>query len=169
MSEGLLTISPMASEDIPRIMEIEKQCFQGDDSWTADGFQRELDNKKIAFYITASLDGKIIGYMGSWIILEEAHITTFAVDPEYRNRKVASTLMLCFLREAVKQEVHWSTLEVNENNEHAIKLYKRFGYKTVNVRKNYYGENEDAFLMWLGNMHLKSFSDRLDVIEQEIS
>ena len=106
MSEGLLTISPMTKEDIPRIREIEKQCFT--DIWPEDGFQRELDNTKIAFYITASLDGKIIGYMGSWIIMEEAHITTFAVDPEYRNRKVASTLMLCFLREAVKQNVHWS-------------------------------------------------------------
>ena len=91
------------------------------------------------------------------------------IDYEYRNRKVASTLMLCFLREAVKQGVHWSTLEVSEINEHAIKLYTRFGYKTVSVRKKYYGENEDAFLMWLGNMHLKSFSERLDVIEQEIS
>lgn len=167
MSEGLLTISPMTKEDIPRIREIERQCFT--DLWPEDGFQRELDNTKIAFYITASLDDKIIGYMGSWIIMEEAHITTFAVDPEYRNRKVASTLMLCFLREAVKQGVHWSTLEVSEINEHAIKLYTRFGYKTVSVRKKYYGENEDAFLMWLGNMHLKSFSERLDVIEQEIS
>ena len=59
MSEGLLTISPMEREDIPRIMEIERQCFT-DDGWTAEGFQREIDNKKIAFYITASLDGKII-------------------------------------------------------------------------------------------------------------
>ena len=167
MSEGLLTISPMTKEDIPRIREIEKQCFT--DIWPEDGFQRELDNTKIAFYITASLDGKIIGYMGSWIIMEEAHITTFAVDPEYRNRKVASTLMLCFLREAVKQNVHWSTLEVSEINEHAIKLYTRFGYKTVRVRKKYYGEHEDAFLMWLGNMHLKSFSFFFDEIEKEIS
>ena len=167
MSEGLLTISPMTKEDIPRIRVIEKQCFT--DIWPEDGFQRELDNTKIAFYITASLDGKIIGYMGSWIIMEEAHITTFAVDPEYRNRKVASTLMLCFLREAVKQNVHWSTLEVSQINEHAIKLYTRFGYKTVSVRKKYYGEHEDAFLMWLGNMHLKSFSDMFDEIEKEIS
>ena len=130
MSEGLLTISPMTKEDIPRIREIERQCFT--DLWPEDGFQRELDNTKIAFYITASLDDKIIGYMGSWIIMEEAHITTFAVDPEYRNRKVASTLMLCFLREAVKQGVHWSTLEVSEINDHAIIKIPNNPVKKVN-------------------------------------
>lgn len=167
MKNEILTVELMTPSDIPRIKEIEKQCFT--DIWPEDGFQRELENEKVALYLTAKLSDSVIGYMGAWLILEEAHVTTFGVDPDYRGRKVASTLMLCFMREAVKRGIKWSTLEVSEKNVSAIKLYAKFGYKTVNIRKNYYGENENALLMWVGNMQLKSFSEKLDDIEEEIS
>ena len=167
MSEGILTVRRMEKGDVPRVREIERRCFS--DLWPADGFDRELENEKVAFYIVADLDGMVIGYMGAWLILEEAHVTTFGVDPEYRNRKVASTLMLCFMREAVSKGSHWSTLEVSEKNEHAIRLYSRFGYKTVSKRRKYYGENEDGLLMWVGGMQNSDFSKRLDEIETEIS
>lgn len=166
MTDDTLTITQMEEEDILPITEVENQCFS--DNWHEADFRRELQNPKIAFYLTAKCGNKVIGYMGTWIILEEAHVIKVGVNPDFRGRKIASTLMLCFLREAVKKGVHWSTLEVSEHNEHAIKLYEKFGYKTVSIRKEYYGTDDNALLMWVGNIHKVEYSEKLDTIEKEI-
>lgn len=167
MSSDSLTIRRADSCDAEDIAAISAKCF--DEAWTADGLRKDIGNDKVSFYLAAEHTGSMIGYMGSWMILEEAHVITVGVDPEFRNRKVASTMMLCFFREAVRRGVHWSTLEVDEDNLSAIRLYEKFGYKTVSVRKNYYGEGRDGLLMWLGGMHNASFSERLDEIEKDIS
>lgn len=85
MDSEILTIDYMQQEDIPFIREIEKQCFS--ELWPEDGFERELTNTKVALYLVLKIDGTVAGYMGSWLILEEAHITTFAVAPKFQGKK----------------------------------------------------------------------------------
>ena len=161
-----ITIDFMTIEDIPFIMEIEKKCF--DDSWAEDGFLRELENKKVAVYMVLRLDGVVRGYIGCWAILSEAHIIKIAIDPICQSKGLASLLLLKFMREAISRGSHWATLEVNENNAPAIKLYEKFGFTKVSVRKKYYNENEDAHLMWVGKLHYPDYSLKLDEIEHSL-
>ncbi len=161
-----IIIDRMTEEDIPQIQQIEKQSF--DEPWPHDGFDRELENKKVALYLVIKVNGIVAGYLGSWLILEEAHITTFAVAPQMRGKKLGLRLMLEFAEEAIRKNIHWSTLEVNEINEAAIKLYEKFGYKKIGVRKKYYNDIHDAHIMWVGQMHMESFRNRVSAIKKEL-
>lgn len=161
-----ITIDFMTPEDIPFIVEIEKQCFE--DSWPEDGFLREIENKKVAVYMVLRMDGIVRGYIGCWVILSEAHIIKVAIDPACQNKGLASLLLLKFMREAISRNTHWATLEVNENNASAIRLYEKFGFTRVSVRKKYYNENEDAYLMWVGKLHYPEYSLKLDEIERSL-
>ena len=89
------------------------------------------------------------GYIGLWRILDEGPITNIAIDPEYRGRKLGSTLFKYAIDEMKSAGTNSFTLEVRESNRVAIRLYESFGFKMAGRRKNYYQDNqEDALLMW---------------------
>ncbi|MCX8058679.1 MAG: ribosomal protein S18-alanine N-acetyltransferase [Spirochaetes bacterium] len=97
----------------------------------------------------ALLKNKIVGFI---IINEEEeasiHILNLAVHPDYRNKKIASNLLNHVIA-LYKNNYKKFYLEVRISNEIAISLYKKFGFKIEKIIKNYYGENEDAYLMIL--------------------
>ena len=159
-------IEPMKKEDISSIREIEKQCFT--DLWPEDSFERELSNTKVAFYFAAHLKGRIIGYMGAWLILDEVHITTLAVDPAFQNEKVGSLLVLHLMKAAVEKGVRWATLEVSEKNLAAIKVYDRFGFIQIGVRKEYYNNGTNALVLWAGHLQKSSYREKLEKVESEL-
>jgi [ribosomal protein S18]-alanine N-acetyltransferase len=162
-----VTIKQMREEDIATVREIEKQCFK--DLWPSDSFERELENKRVAFYITARHSGKIVGYMGAWLIMDEIHITTIGVDPSFQNRKVGTQLVMHLLRESVHRGVRWATLEVGERNVSALKLYGKFGFIQIGVRKEYYKDGENALVMWAGRLQNDSYKERLGRLEAELN
>lgn len=160
-------VEPMNRSHIPRIREIERLSFS--DPWPEDGFDKELENSKVAVYFVARLNEKVVGYIGAWMILEEAHITTFAVDPECRGKRLGFILLLRLMVEAISRGIHWSTLEVNEHNAAAISLYSKFGYRKISVRKKYYSGVDDAHLMWMGQMHMESFRNLIEQFKANFS
>lgn len=162
-----VTIRQMREGDISSVREIEKQCFK--DLWPADSFERELENKRVAFYITARHGEKIVGYMGAWLIMDEIHITTLGVDPEWQNRKVGTQLVMHLLKESVSKGVRWATLEVGERNAPALKLYGKFGFIQIGVRKEYYRDGENALVMWAGRLQNDSYKERLERLEAELN
>ncbi|AGC69597.1 putative ribosomal-protein-alanine acetyltransferase RimI [Thermoclostridium stercorarium subsp. stercorarium DSM 8532] len=144
--ENELTIRPMRLEDIDRVLAVEKRSFTS--PWSRLMFFDELENPR-ARYFVAEISGRIVGYTGFWIILDEGHITNIAVDPSYRRMKIGTRLMEKIIESARSSKLRALTLEVRKSNIAAISMYKKFGFKVEGLRKNYYSDtHEDALIMW---------------------
>lgn len=98
-------------------------------------------------------EGKLVGYGGVWLVIDEAHITTVAVDDSKRRQGIGERLMRELLSRAKARGTVCSTLEVRAGNAAAVHLYEKLGYTTTARRKSYYPDNnEDALVMWLHAM-----------------
>ena len=153
-----ISISQMGKSDIDGIFEIEKASY-GEHHWSKDSFFNEVDNK-ISYYIVAknSETKEVVGYLGSWLIVDECHITNVAVDPKHRREKVAQQLLIQLINHCYEQFIKYITLEVRISNTPAISLYEKFGFKSVGVRKKYYQDNdEDALIMFTENIWHEKF------------
>jgi len=152
-------IGPMRVEDLGRVLEIEQTSFPT--PWPRDAYTHELRENRLACYLVARVMHQIVGYTGMWIILDEAHVTTIAVSPEQRRRRIGERLLVALLEEAIRRGVRWVTLEVRRTNAGAQALYRKYGFKEIGVRKGYYSDNrEDAIVMWTGNVWDPAFQER---------
>lgn len=140
-------VVPMEESHIPGILEIERLSFNT--PWSKEAFYQELKNL-LAFYLVALDKDKVVGYIGSWIIFDECHITNVAIHPQYRRQGIAKNLIK-ILKDTVKiRGVTGITLEVRLSNHSAQNLYKSLGFIECGIRKGYYTDNnEDAVIMWL--------------------
>lgn len=142
-----LNIDFMKEEDIDAVLDISSLSFAI--SWSKDSYIQELTNP-IAKYLVAKVNNKVVAFVGTWIILDEAHITNIAVHPNYRKQGIASKLLVKFLDYCRNQGCKAFTLEVRSGNKAAQALYKKHNFKEDGVRKGYYEDNkEDAIIMWL--------------------
>ncbi len=118
-----------------------------DDFWSISIFKQELVNEN-SYYLVALLDNKIVGFAGYMLILDEADITNIVVKKDMRNKKIATKLLSALLDTIYPiEKIETITLEVNENNKHAIHLYENFGFKKEGIRKNYYKNHENALIL----------------------
>jgi len=141
-----LTIRRMRSTDIPAIMAIEAVSF-GRHHWSEESFQNEMNNHIGRYYSLFSGD-TLIGYGGFWHVIDEAHVTTVAIQPEYRGHGLGELLFLQLLEECFRISIHWVTLEVRTSNESAQNLYYKYGLSSAGLRRKYYQDNqEDALIM----------------------
>lgn len=109
--------------------------------------EAELNNK-LARYIVAVHDDKVIGYCGIWLVLDEGDITNIAVDPDYRGQHISSLILSNIIELCRNEKISSITLEVRKSNVIAQSLYKKFGFISEGVRKGYYQDNgEDCILM----------------------
>ena len=158
-----LVIEPMTQGDLTAVLRIEDLSFTT--SWPSNAFATEIRENKLAHYFTGRLDGKVVAYGGIWVILEDSHITTIAVQPERRGLKLGEEMLIKLLDEAIAQGASWITLEVRESNEVAQKLYRKYGFTTVSTRRGYYSDNgENALVMWAGNLKGELYGARLRVL-----
>jgi ribosomal-protein-alanine N-acetyltransferase len=142
-----LEFRSMRIEDIPFICEIELEAFAT--PWTAEAFHNELVNNHFAKYMVMELAGKVIGYGGMWLIVDEAHVTNIAVAAPYRGRKWGERLLIELQRTAAFMGAIRMTLEVRVSNRIAQRLYGKLGFYPVGTRRGYYSDNnEDAIIMW---------------------
>lgn len=145
--EASLLFRSMRLEDIDRICEIELESFPA--PWTAAAFYNELVNNHFAHYLVMEIDGQIVGYGGMWTIMDEAHVTNIALSAKYRGRKLGERLLRELQATAAFLGANRMTLEVRVSNTIAQRLYEKFGFHSVGVRKGYYSDNnEDAIIMW---------------------
>lgn len=139
-------IRRMETADLDPLAALEKRCFSI--PWSRDMIADELSNER-ALYLVAELEGKLLGYAGSWVIFDEGHITNVAVDPQARKQGVGRHLLGALLEGLAGAGVTAATLEVRRGNTAAISLYKSFGFTVEGVRRGYYQDNnEDALVMW---------------------
>lgn len=135
-------VSKIEFSNLLEIEVLEKACFSSPYSLNV----LESAYKSSGFYGLAYKDERILGYLLINRVLDEANIDKIAVTPEFRNRKIASTLIEFAESELKSDGVKSIYLEVSVKNDKAISLYKKHGYIKVYVRKNYYGENDDALI-----------------------
>jgi ribosomal-protein-alanine N-acetyltransferase len=142
-----IVIRNMESEDIDNILELENMSFST--PWSKESFIKEIEENKLARYIVAKSNDKIIGYGGMWLILDEAHITNIAVHPEYRGEGIGNKLLNGLVDISKETMIKRMTLEVRKSNDPAINLYKNNDFIEVGIRPGYYSDtNEDAIIMW---------------------
>jgi ribosomal-protein-alanine N-acetyltransferase len=138
----------MTVDDLPEVHRIERASFSV--PWPDEAYRSELVANRLASYLVVREDGvaSVIAYGGIWLMVDEAHITTFAVDPAWRRQGVGETLLLALLDLAVARHAREATLEVRLSNLPARRLYEKYGFRPVGLRPRYYSDNsEDALIM----------------------
>lgn len=133
--------------DLDALEELEKECFSL--PWTREQLQGELPDERHEF-LTAELDGDVVGYVGMMCVLDEGYISNVAVSPRFRRQGIGRALVAEMLRRAEGRQLTFVTLEVRAHNDGAIALYSQAGFAPVGRRRNYYERpREDAILMTL--------------------
>ena len=169
MSIEKLNIKYMQLCDLDEICEIEAKAY-GEHHWSRNSFVQETENKLAKYYVAKNEQGKVVGYLGAWIIIDEAHITTLAVHPDYKRKKIAQSLMNCLIEDCYKNMIKYITLEVRESNTPAISLYEKFLFESIGMRKNYYQDNgENAIIMFTQNIWYDKFKNNFKSIKENIS
>lgn len=153
-----LLIRRMRLADIPEVMAIEAVSF-GRHHWSAESFAYELRNQIGRYYsLIYRPENKVIGYCGYWLILDEGHITTIAMDHRFRGNGLGELLLVKMLDRMGTQSVKWVTLEVRVSNFSAQQLYYKFHFRSMGIRPRYYQDtNEDALIMTTENIQAKEY------------
>ena len=139
-------IVPMNADHLDEIAELERICFST--PWSRNMLAEELDNACSAFLVAEDDAGKVAGYAGIQVVLDEGYITNVAVRPECRRNGIAGKLLQVFLDFGQANHLAFLTLEVRASNYDAIALYGSRGFRSVGRRKNYYEHpKEDAIIM----------------------
>ena len=141
-----LVIRVMTQNDLEIVSAIDREASPI--PWSRDTFINEL-NAAISRNLVAVLGGTIVGYIGFWIVAEEAQIQNVIVDKDYWGRGIASRLLNSMLEIARSQGVLNATLEVRSGNKRAISLYVKNGFVVKGIRRKYYDDDgDDALIMW---------------------
>ena len=142
---------PMSVSDVDQVVAIERLSFPL--PWSKESFIREIceiDNSRL-LVVTEDEEATadLMGYACWWEVVDECHITNFAVSPAYRRRGVADFLLENILEDAKARGLLRATLEVRLGNAAAIALYEKWGFTAAAMRPRYYPDNrEDALVMW---------------------
>lgn len=155
-----IQLEPMEREHIREVVLVERTCFPT--HWPESAFLNELSNR-CARYLVAMVEGKVVGFAGMWVIMDEAHITTVGVYPEYRRRKIGERLLVGLLEIARGLGARRATLEVRKSNRAALRLYEKYAFTSVAVRRGYYAESgEDALVMWVNDLWDPDFEENFE-------
>ncbi|HEX9018955.1 MAG TPA: ribosomal protein S18-alanine N-acetyltransferase [Anaerolineaceae bacterium] len=159
---------PMTLQDVPRVHEIDTASFSL--PWSERSYRFELvENKNSVCWVAEVVDGKkvtVAGMIVIWAIIDEAHVATIAVHPDFRGLGIGRTLLARGLFEAYLRGARLAFLEVRRGNLVAQQMYRKFGFQVVGERPRYYQDNnEDALLMTLEHINpavLEEFSKQPD-------
>jgi 2-amino-4-hydroxy-6-hydroxymethyldihydropteridine diphosphokinase/ribosomal-protein-alanine acetyltransferase len=155
-------IRRMYLSDLDQVAAMDPKVF-GIMHWTRNIFANELANAS-AIYLVAEelqankLTGKVLGYGGAWLILDEMHIMTLGTDPDQRRKKIAESIIIALINQAMQSEIKAITLEVRLSNQAAQDLYGRYQFHSQGIRKNYYeSDGESALLLWTESIQDEKF------------
>jgi ribosomal-protein-alanine N-acetyltransferase len=182
-------LRPMCADDIGQIVDIERESFPS--SWPQTAYRRELTNpiarytvlcqivdapppppppaglwgtlRRIVGSENAASGEPILGFIGVWLMVGEAHVVTVAVREEYRRMGIGERLLISAIEQAAEYDQESVTLEVRASNEGAQLLYEKYGFRRVGLRKRYYTDNnEDAVLMTTPDLSTPAYGSLLE-------
>lgn len=170
-------VEPMQQSDVPTVASIERMVFTL--PWSSHAFGYELRSNPMSHYFVArvraapsspngqGLDASVIGYGGFWMMLDEAHICTLGVHPNWRRHGAGELLLATMIRQATALNANVVTLEVRVSNMPAQRLYEKYGFRPVGVRKGYYSDNhEDALIMTTDPIGSTAYQSRYNRLER---
>jgi ribosomal-protein-alanine N-acetyltransferase len=190
--EGLpYALMPMGIDDIPTVSLIERNVFTL--PWSTNAFTYEIKHNPASDYLVLKYipwmeakskgglservrrlfkpgeDVSLVGYGGFWILVDEAHICTIAIRPEWQGRGLGELLLLGLMEQAMKRDAQVVTLEVRVSNIKAQNLYLKCGFKAVGKRKGYYSDNrEDALIMTTDAINTPAFQSRFQRLADQL-
>jgi ribosomal-protein-alanine N-acetyltransferase len=170
-------------------MEIERVSFPS--PWSARAYRYELLGNDLSYYFVArqrwteepelgllarvrrslgvEMHPPILGHSGFWLMLGEAHISTIAVQPNWRRRGIAELLLVVMLDRATELGAEKATLEVRVSNVTAQNLYYKYGFQQVGLRRHYYRDrDEDALSMSTERLTSATFQSHLRQVKQAL-
>lgn len=158
-------IRRMMLSDLDEVSIIEADAY-GEVHWTRDNFVSELDNTVGDYNVLYKDENEILGYLGSWMIIDEMHITTIATAKNHTRKGVAEALLIAQIFKALEHNIKALTLEVRVSNIKAQGLYEKYLFKRQGIRKRYYEDTlESALIMWTEDINSdefqKNFRERL--------
>jgi ribosomal-protein-alanine N-acetyltransferase len=193
----------MRPEDVPEVSDVERQCFTNPWPQSAYRRELRSPQNNTYIVLRRYLNGEesedsvesrgrigilpfrrrtavqqrtdpIVGFAGMWIVMDEAHITTIGVLPEYRGNGLGELLMVTLCTEAMRHGAEWVTLEVRVSNESAQALYRKYGFTQQGIRRRYYSDNgEDAYIMWSPPLrepeYVRHFQELRDVLSARLA
>lgn len=117
-----------------------------DNFWSYNVLKQELENNNTT-YIVAKENNEVVGFAGISICLDEATLNNIVVKKSHRNRGIGGELLESLIELCSELRMNSFTLEVDTENTPAIHLYEKFGFKNLGIRKKYYNNTRDAFIM----------------------
>jgi ribosomal-protein-alanine N-acetyltransferase len=141
---GETLIRPFERKDLKDVYKIIEETFFR--PWSIEEILLE---NIFSYKIVLDIDGKVVGFLFGEIIFEEGNILMIAVDKRFQGKGFGKKLLNHFIKEAKEKKVRKVFLEVSVKNEPAIQLYKKSGFKVQSVRKRYYRNGDDAYMMML--------------------
>ncbi|HEX6207302.1 MAG TPA: ribosomal protein S18-alanine N-acetyltransferase [Actinomycetota bacterium] len=151
----------MRRRHLKGVLAIERQVYPR--PWSSNLFLAELRNHKDRAYYVALIDREVVGYGGLLSYGDEAHVTTIAVHPDHQRHKIGTRLLIELIDQARRMDGVAVSLEVRVTNHGAQRMYGRFGFRPVGVRKNYYQEiGEDALVMWTDDIRTEEYTRLLE-------
>ncbi|MBQ3298796.1 MAG: ribosomal protein S18-alanine N-acetyltransferase [Ruminococcus sp.] len=139
-----MRIEKMTAACIDAVAAIEAEGFSH--PWSKKSLEESL-KKENSLFLVAYEDGKVIGYVGMEVIVDEGYIFNVAVSADYRRRGVGYALVRELVTYSMKNSLCFITLEVRESNSAAISLYSKFGFIKAGERKNYYSDPTEAAVL----------------------
>jgi ribosomal-protein-alanine N-acetyltransferase len=163
-----VSIEPMGLDDLPTVQAIEEASFTT--PWPPHAYRSEIETNRLAQYIVARVGGEVVAYAGMWMMVDEAHVTTFAVHPRWRRQRIGERLLLTLLDLARGRRAPEATLEVRLSNLPARRLYEKYGFRPVGLRPRYYSDdNEDALIMTTESLDTPRMQARIERLREELA
>jgi ribosomal-protein-alanine N-acetyltransferase len=179
-------VEPMVLADVDQVMEIEGAAFSA--PWSARAYRYEIVENtnstmvvvrpspspggalvQWALRLGLTSRSPVLGYAGFWLLVDDAHIATIAVHPEWRGRGLGELLLLSLLERGAELGARRATLEVRISNRTAQGLYRKYAFDIVSRRRRYYADNdEDAYIMATPPFTSDEFQARLHQLRDEL-
>src|SRR6185437_12180563 len=144
-----VSIRPMAQDDQPQILEIEKRCYPN--PWSEESFRAEIAKPYSHIWVLTDdeTDSEILGYVVFWLLFDECQILNIAVDLPHRGLGHAQRMIGKVIQEAIRKNCKRALLDVRKSNQAAIQLYQKMGFFITQLRREFYSNGEDAYQMSL--------------------
>lgn len=145
-------IMQACDNDIPALLELEKQVYSGQTPWDSFSFKTELRKKSNSLYLVVYSASTLVAFIGARFYPRETHITNVAVNPQYQGRHIGRRLLEMIIERARKNKSELVSLEVRIDNDRAKNLYQSLGFEAAFIRKNYYQDvHKDAvnMILWI--------------------
>jgi tRNA threonylcarbamoyl adenosine modification protein YeaZ/ribosomal-protein-alanine acetyltransferase len=136
------------ADDLSTVEALQRRAFTN--AWGAEALRWELENTDVArLYLLRDPEGTLVAYCACWMVFDELHINSLAVDDRWRRRGLARELLRAVIRDAARSGAKGATLEVRASNNAARALYEGLGFHVEAVRRDYYRDpREDALILW---------------------